>query len=438
MVSREKGIVWGTFIAAFLLWALDVVMRYQLSDWGVWLWRKELINLTGVMAFIPMGVIMILALRPKFLEGICHGLDKIYYIHKWLGIWSIVFVALHYGAKLSKGFLRQYFERGPKLGGDKFLLLEEYRGFAKIAGEWLFYLFLGMLIITLCKRIPYRFWKWIHKLISLFFVVSVFHLVVLMPARYWLEPVGIVMILLSLTGLYSAVIALFGGIGKDVQFHGEIIDLEQQDDVTLATCKVAPKRGRNWQHCAGQYAFIKHENSSEAHPFTIASEDKGDGVVRFAIKALGHYTCRIQHEWKVGDRVRIEGGYGRFFFRNDDSPKQLWIAGGVGITPFIAWLESLHGEEIGRKVSLIYCVNEESECLVPEYLAELCAKSGVVLKLHCSHREGLLDAKTLPLDLDTTVWFCGPAGFAQSIQKAIAHRGLPVNRHFHREYFDMR
>ncbi len=112
-MSREKMIVWGVLLFSILLWALDIVMKYQISDWGIWLFRKEMINLTGVICLVTMGVIMLLALRPRFLEGIFQGLDKTYYVHKWLGIFSVVAVVLHYGAKLSKSLLQPFFERGP-------------------------------------------------------------------------------------------------------------------------------------------------------------------------------------------------------------------------------------------------------------------------------------------------------------------------------------
>ena len=433
-MSREKKIVWGTGLFAVLLWIIDIVWRYKTSDWGVWLWRKEMINLTGIIAFVMMGVIMLLALRPKFLEPLFQGLDKIYYVHKWLGIWSIIAVVLHYGMKLSKSILQPYFEKGPKLGGDKLALLEDYRPYAKDAGEILFYLFVITLIITLLKRLPYRFWRWTHKIMGLLFLVVVFHSVVLAPARYWSEPVGIVFALISLVGIYASIISLFGLIGKKRQYAGIITGLEYQGDVTLATCQAE----KGWTHQAGQYAFIRHSDSHESHPYTIASDDAGDQTVRFAIKALGHYTSQIQATWKVGDKVRLEGPYGQFFFLHSPLPKQVWIAGGVGITPFIAWMESLQGKQCEKEIHLYYCVNAEKEYLVPEYLQELATSVGITLHPHCSDEKGFLESDALPIDAETSVWFCGPSGFAKSIQKSIKAKGLSVTKHFHREYFDMR
>jgi|SRR5699024_9805163 len=131
-MSREKMIVWGVLLFSILLWALDIVMKYQISDWGIWLFRNEMINLTGVICLVTMGVIMLLALRPRFLEGIFQGLDKTYYVHKWLGIFSVLAVVLHYGAKLSKSLLQPFFERGPKLKDLPIEWMNDYRGLALI------------------------------------------------------------------------------------------------------------------------------------------------------------------------------------------------------------------------------------------------------------------------------------------------------------------
>ncbi len=433
-MSREKTVVWGVFIFSLLLWGLDVLMRYQGSDWGVWLFRKEMINLTGIICLVSMGVIMLLALRPTFLEGFFQGLDKIYYVHKWLGIFSIVGVALHYGAKLSKTVLRPFFERGPKLKDLRIEWMEDYRGLAKDIGEVLFYLFMIMLVITLLHKIPYRIWRVIHKLTSLLFLAVVFHTIILSPARYWTEPVGIVFIIFMVIGTYAALISLLGMIGKKRRFSAKVTELKKEADMTIVTCKMDSK----WQHEAGQYAFIQHEGSNEKHPFTIASVVHRDHEIRFVIKALGHYTRRIQEEWQIGDRLKIEGPYGRFLFQNSTLPKQIWIAGGVGITPFIAWLESLQGKKLAQEVTLYYCVNREEECLVPEYLEKLAKESGIHLRIHCSDHEGYLKPEALPLDRETSVWFCGPAGFAGKIQQAIQAKGLSLSEHFHREYFNMR
>ena len=426
ITSRENKIVWGIFIASLLLW-----LRYEF-DWNSWFSRKELYNLTGVMAMIPMGIVMLLALRLRIFENLFHGLDKIYYVHKWLGIFSIVFVILHYGVKVGKGFIKQYLGNA-SVPSDKFALLQSFSGSAKDIGEILVFLFIAMLIITLLKKIPYQLWRHIHRFISVMFVGAAFHTLVLMPARYWHEPVGIALLVLSIAGTCAAIYALLGLIGKHNQYRSKIVEIEHQGDITLVTCQIQG----NWHHKAGQYAFLKHQGSGESHPFTIASNDMKDGNVRFAIKALGDYTRKIQTAWHVGDDVRVEGPYARFFYSSSRKENQIWIGAGVGITPFIAWLEALQTEKVKGKVSLYYCVRSEEECLKPEYLYQLTNESDVSLTIYCDERGESLQINSLPFDKDTEVFFCGPTKFAAAIQKSMHQQNLSVPKHFHREYFDM-
>lgn len=438
-MRREKTIIITIFLFALLLWGVDVLFRFQASDWGVWLWRKELINLTGILAFIPMGIIMILALRPPKLEWLFGGMDKIYYAHKWLGIWSIVFVILHYGMKLSKGILKPFFEQGPKPKDPKLWIFDGMQSLAKDMGEILFYAFVIMLVITLLKRFPYRFWRLLHKLMGLFFIGVVFHALVLSPARYWTEPVGIVMLLLMAFGIYSAIIAILGRIGQKRRYQATITELDFVAKTAVVTCEMP----RDWNHQAGQYAFVQHPQYREKHPFTIASMTRKDQTICFAIKALGHYTRKISKRWQVGDELIIEGPYGRFFSMSSTLPKQLWVAGGVGITPFIAWLESLQRdnqqlESRQKAITLYYLVRNSEEALMLTELQALAEKANVTLHLHYSDDQGHLDFATLPFDADTSVWFCGPTGIAKAISRQLSLKGLAPHRYLHCEYFEMR
>ncbi|MGV8664049.1 FAD-binding oxidoreductase, partial [Pseudomonas aeruginosa] len=97
----------------------------------------------------------------------------------------------------------------------------------------------------------------------------------------------------------------------------------------------------DWLQRAGQFAFLSCDRLEVAHPFTIASADRGCGDVRFSIKALGDYARRLQDSLEVGSRVEVEGPYGCFYFRRGLAGGQVWVAAGIGVTPFIACLESM-------------------------------------------------------------------------------------------------
>jgi len=92
--------------------------------------------------------------------------------------------------------------------------------------------------------------------------------------------------------------------------------------VTQITCRL----DEPWQaHRPGKFAFIAFERSEGAHPFTIASAERGERTIAFFIKALGDFTNKLAHRVKTGQTVRIEGPYGRFqLARSKPDSRQIW------------------------------------------------------------------------------------------------------------------
>ncbi|XOT96627.1 ferric reductase-like transmembrane domain-containing protein, partial [Alcaligenes pakistanensis] len=60
---------------------------------------------TGILALGTMTAIMVLALRPRRLEPWLGGMDKVYKLHKWLGIIAILLSLAHWLGKQSKGLI---------------------------------------------------------------------------------------------------------------------------------------------------------------------------------------------------------------------------------------------------------------------------------------------------------------------------------------------
>ncbi len=51
---------------------------------------------SGVLGIGAMSVAMMLVLRPQWLEPPLDGLDKMYRLHKWLGITALVVGIVHW------------------------------------------------------------------------------------------------------------------------------------------------------------------------------------------------------------------------------------------------------------------------------------------------------------------------------------------------------
>lgn len=70
-----------------------------------------------------------------------------------------------------------------------------------------------------------------------------------------------------------------------------------------------------------------------AHPYTIASGRwEETSRITFVVKDLGDHTHRLHEQLRVEQAVRVEGPYGCFTF-DDGRVHQIWIGGGIGVTP---------------------------------------------------------------------------------------------------------
>ena len=157
---------------------------------------------------------------------------------------------------------------------------------------------------------------------------------------------------------------------------------------------------------------------------------EGDGKVRFAAKSLGDYSAGLTDRLTVGESLVTEGPYGSFDYE-DDSKRQVWVAGGVGLTPFVARLEELAARGgAGYPVDLFHS-NRRADPDVVSRLKQAATEAGVSLHVVESPVDGPLTVERLADVVrdwkDTSTWFGGPAGFAEAIRHRVAI-GYPGRR----------
>ena len=116
---------------------------------------------------------------------------------------------------------------------------------------------------------------------------------------------------------------------------------------------------------SGQYfviRFLTRDGWWRAHPFSISSAPNGRWL-RFTVKDLGDDSRRIG-AIPVGTRVFVEGPYGMLTGARRTRRGVTLIAGGIGITPLRALLESLPGEP--GDLTLIYRATTRRPARVPD------------------------------------------------------------------------
>ena len=116
--------------------------------------------------------------------------------------------------------------------------------------------------------------------------------------------------------------------------------------------------GRNLNFKPGQFAMfaIEAKDGWHRHPFTIASAPS-ESAVRITVKALGDWTGGIHELLRPGMPAVLGGPHGRFNHQKGGA-RQVWIAGGVGVTPFLSWLRGLAEHPVRGKVDFYYAASE--------------------------------------------------------------------------------
>lgn len=193
---------------------------------------------------------------------------------------------------------------------------------------------------------------------------------------------------------------------------------------------------------AGQFAFIRFpqvKGLDEPHPFSLTSHPSEPNL-SLRIKVNGDFTNRLQNRLKNGTKALVDGSYGRFDNARGGA-RQVWIAGGVGITPFLSWLKTINNSSL-ESIDLFYSLRKEEEDFYSGDLREY-SSSNDFLRIHPVYTENdghlsvdEIRARGVLLE-QCYFYLCGPEPMVLSIEKQLKENGVPDKR-IHYELFKFR
>ena len=366
----------------------------------------------GAVSIILMAWSFILAVRIRMIESLFGGLDRVYRVHRWVGTLSILAMVLHTGIE-------------PDIQGGILGAAENVADNATDLAETAEVMFYGLIAASLLRWLPYRWWRLTHKLLGIPFVFACWHFYTAEKTYANGSGWGWYFGLFMLAGIAAWVARV---AGRDIIARGvpyRIVEKRQTDTVTELVLR--PTGRRSLQYHAGQFAFIKVQapGMSEPHALTIASAPES-GHLRFFIRDLGDWTSRLRTMDLVGTDVIVEGPYGRFepFGRNEPT---VWVAGGVGITPFLAVLDGSTPQG-GTTPHLFYSVRSRDAAMALDVLEEAAAAGRVHLHVFASAEGNRLTTAALTEAVPgglrgAHVAMCGPAGLVDDVSSVARAAG---------------
>jgi predicted ferric reductase len=221
------------------------------------------------------------------------------------------------------------------------------------------------------------------------------------------------------------------------------VDAVKHPNASSTEVTLRAKRNPIKKQRAGQFLFVRFPGDktlNESHPFTISSAPSED-VLRLTIKASGDFTRYLFHNLQAGMDAVIEGAYGMFDYKTG-SPRQIWIAGGIGLTPFLSFLRDMDGN-LKHDVNFYYTVRHPEEALFRDEI-EAAAYKNPRLKTHVrfSATDGSLTVEEIVKgaggDLrDYDIYLCGPLPMIQAFTRKFQELGVS-GKNIHYEEFNFR
>jgi predicted ferric reductase len=409
-------IVFIFILPAIMIWVFMEPLSLRISDFSAVLYSAG--RLFGLIGMSLFALNFLLISRIKFLDKIFKGLNRVYVSHHLIGAWAFIFLMMHPVA-LALRFLPV------SLNASASFLLSTFTENSYIWGVLGLFSMMVLLILTFYVSLKYHVWKLSHKFLAIAFTFGFIHMTGVssdVSQNVYLRTYMILIGILAFSAIvYRIIFSEF--LVKRHKYYVE----ETKNLTTSITEIILRPEGLGMKYRAGQFAYFKFKKSKkisrEEHPFSIASHPQ-DGMLKIIVKNLGDYTLKMG-EIEKETIVDIEGPFGNFL--KDETPNQVWIAGGIGITPFLGKVKLLTPEE---NVTLFYSVNNVQEAVYTDELKNIAEENpNFKLVLWITQESGRITADNITefvgeITRDCVINICGPAAMMESLRNQFIEKGV--------------
>jgi predicted ferric reductase len=443
------AILW---VVPVLLWATAAPLEPRFADLSTSLTSIAVaLALAGVAAF---AVNLVLGARIRFADHLFGGLDKLFAFHRFNGRVAFLLIAGH--------ALLIVASRATISWDSALDLLSTSGGFVIIYGIVALIAMTIAIGLTLYARLSHEVFIYVQRSFGVIFLVACLHVFMTSGIKASSPALTIYLGVLTAAGVAAWIYrSVFGNLL--VRRHDYLVTGVRQLDNWVVEITMTPRAGRPLDYVPGQFVFvtffssefnaqfhpvsIEHEGeyaivtlrpgevSNQFHPFSLTSAP-GEGNLRIAVKAVGDFT-RAMHKLGEGAVAKVEGPYGGFSHLKVPRKRQVWVAGGIGITPFLSMVRSLNGS--GHQIDLYFGVKSLDQSY---FLAELLALDRTrddFRLIHVPEDEiGYITADRIEEttgDLKSVDFLlCGPPPMVKNLRGQLIDKGVPRS-HIHFEKF---
>ncbi len=303
-------------------------------------------------------------------------------------------------------------------------------------------------VVTVRKKFPYEFWHVIHLLSYIAVAFS-------LPHQFSESTIFITSFAQQVYWVALYVVAL-GSIFL-FRFMSPIVRSVRHQMTVSEVEVIAPGvvsihlQGKDLSQLnprGGQFMMWRFWTATDwwhAHPISLSSVPT-DTEARITVRALGKGSEALA-TIPPGTKVSFEGPYGLFTDAARTSPKLAIIAAGIGVTPVRSLLE--HSVTVPKETTILLRASSMEETYLWDEMSELAQKKNATLYTMVGKRpsnkttwlsgkdwnRGVTLTSTFPSLLESDLYICGPAAWADLVVADARAHGVPEHQ-IHMERFD--
>lgn len=423
----------GVFIV--LMWVRHGGLDLLGGPGGVFTAGGELTALLGT--YLALIQLVLMGRSPWLDEAF--GMDRLAWAHRWLGFATVWLIGGHV-ALTTVGYA---IGDGKGVIDEAVALLTTFPYVLwSAAGFGLFVMIAVTSVRAARRRVSYETWFGLHLYAYLAIALAFLHQLFVgadfmhdqLAAMYW---IGLYVLAAALVLVFRVVQPLWTSFRHRLRVSAIVEEAPGVASIYLSGRDLGRLPVRSGQYFV--FRFLTRDGWWRGHPFSLSSAPNGKWL-RITVKVLGDGSLRILR-LPIGTRVFVEGPYGVLTGARRTRPGVTLIAGGIGIAPLRALLESLPARP--GDLTLLYRAGRPDDLVFRGELELLAERRGATIHYLIGHRRGRSGADPLgrtaiarlvPRIADQDVYLCGPAGLMRSVERHLHDLGVP-DRQVHLERF---
>jgi len=226
-----------------------------------------------------------------------------------------------------------------------------------------------------------------------------------------------------------------------------ILESKKSEAENITSLFFRPADGLGFDFIAGQYVSVSLPSIPGRSKCYTISSSPSEKLVCLTVKKQGEFSSALIDS-KVGDKLIFEGPYGNFY-PEENCGDIVFIAGGIGVTPFFSVIKAKINSKSKSKMSLLYSNKTVSDIAFFDELNKLAKNKGIDKLVYFLTQEkgehplvqeySRINKESLKRHLGSfdkrNYYLCGSVQFVNTVWKDLKESGVPEENIFTESFY---